>query len=94
MSALIRTLLRRLGELITNPATGRLSTSDTMVLGAFLVASFVIVWVTVTGHLEEWHLAAYLGAFVFQSQASKFAAIKRDKAKLEVGDAVNPQTGA
>ncbi|HEJ7999679.1 TPA: hypothetical protein SMI16_005163, partial [Serratia liquefaciens] len=49
---------------------------------------------TVTGHLEEWHLAAYLGAFVFQSQASKFAAIKRDKAKLEVGDAVNPQTGA
>ncbi|STU58667.1 Uncharacterised protein [Klebsiella pneumoniae subsp. ozaenae] len=65
MSALISTLLRRLGELITNPATGRLSTSDTMVLGAFLVASFVIVWVTVTGHLEEWHLGRLPGRVRF-----------------------------
>lgn len=87
----LRKALCRLGELVTNPGTGRLSTSDTMVLGAFLVASFVLVWVTVTGHLEEWHLAAYLGAFVFQSQASKYVAIKRDKAKLETSDATNAQ---
>jgi hypothetical protein len=44
------------------------------------VASIVLIWVTAAGHLEEWLYVAYLGAFVFQSQASKHVAIKRDKA--------------
>lgn len=69
----------RLLELITNPATGRLSTSDTTLMGAFLVSSFCMLWVTVIGRLEEWYLMAYLGAFVIQSQASKYAAFRRDK---------------
>ncbi|HFP8669981.1 TPA: hypothetical protein ACHWKL_003619 [Providencia stuartii] len=30
------------------------------------------------GRLEEWYLLAYLGAFVIQSQASKYAAFRRD----------------
>lgn len=77
----LRTLfLNRLAELVTNPATGRLSTSDTTLVGTFLVASIVLIWVTAAGHLEEWLYVAYLGAFVFQSQASKHVAIKRDKA--------------
>jgi len=74
-------------QLISNPATGRLSTSDTTLFGAFLVSSFIIVWVTVNGHLEEWHVAAYLAAWVFHSQASKRAAIKRDQ---EVKPDANP----
>lgn len=37
-----------LRDLVTNPATGRLSTSDTIVFLAFLVSSFVLVWITVT----------------------------------------------
>ncbi|VFS40941.1 Uncharacterised protein [Serratia liquefaciens] len=93
MSALISTLLRRLGELITNPATGRLSTSDTMVLGAFLGG--VVRYRLGYGDRSLGRVApaAYLGAFVFQSQASKFVAIKRDKAKAGGGDAVNSQSG-
>ena len=48
----LRTLfLSRLAELVTNPATGRLSTSDTTLVGAFLVASIVLIWVTAAGHL-------------------------------------------
>lgn len=74
-------------DLVSNPVTGRLSTSDTTLFGAFLVSSFVLVWVTVTGHLEEWHVAAYLAAWVFHSQASKRAAIKRDQ---EVKPDANP----
>lgn len=74
-------------QLITNPSTGRLSTSDTTLFGAFLVSSFVLVWSTVTGHLEEWQVAAYLAAWVFQSQASKHVAIKRDR---EVKSDANP----
>lgn len=69
----------KLLQLISNPSTGRLSTSDTTLFGAFLVSSFVLVWTTVTGHLEEWHVAAYLAAWVFQSQASKHVAIKRER---------------
>lgn len=66
-------------QLISNPATSRLSTSDTTLFGAFLVSSFALLWTTVTGHLEEWHVAAYLAAWVFHSQASKRVAIKRDQ---------------
>lgn len=70
--------LTSLNDLITNPGSGRLSTSDTIVLGAFLVSSFVLMWVAITrtdipGELY-W---AYLGAWVAQSQASKHMSIKR-----------------
>lgn len=78
MPALMR-LFRPLKELITNPASGRLSTSDTTLVGAFLVTSFVLIWNAVAGHIEEWMFAAYIGAWVVQNQVSKHMAIKRDK---------------
>ncbi|KNC89915.1 hypothetical protein [Trabulsiella odontotermitis] len=67
-------------ELISNPASGRLSTSDTIVLGAFLVSSFVLVWVTVRHEEIPGELfLTYLGAWVAQCQASKHMSIKRDR---------------
>lgn len=72
-----------LRELITNPASGRLSTSDTTLFGAFLVSSFVLLWVTVSGHLQEWLFAAYLGAWVLQSQGAKWQAMNRTKPNKE-----------
>lgn len=80
-----------LGELITNPSSGRLSTSDTIILGAFLISSFVLVWVTVTRTEIATELYwAYLGAWVAQSQASKHMSIKRAREVNNVGD--NPET--
>ncbi|WP_347253472.1 hypothetical protein [Leminorella grimontii] len=68
----------RLKELIASP-TGRLSTSDTILMGAFLVSSFAMIWETLCGRLAEWHIAAYLGAWVIQSQGAKWQALKRDR---------------
>lgn len=77
----------RLTELFINPASGRLSTSDTMIIGAFLVSSFVLVWVTVNNTAPPDGLyLAYIGAWVAQSQASKHMSIRRAK---EVPDVVS-----
>lgn len=83
--------LTSLRDLISNPASGRLSTSDFIVLGAFLVSSFVLIWVTVTrtdipGEL----LLTYLGAWVAQSQASKHMSIRRAREVPHVG--ISPET--
>ncbi|MBK0413612.1 hypothetical protein JD974_04255 [Chromobacterium haemolyticum] len=67
-----------LRDLITNPATGRLSTSDSTLVGAFLASTLALLYATVTGQLSEWLFVGYLAAWVTQSQASKRAAIARD----------------
>lgn len=80
-----------LRDLISNPASGRLSTSDSIVLGAFLVSSFVLIWVTVKHTDVPGELyVTYLGAWVAQSQASKHMSIKR--AKEVPGVVSNPET--
>lgn len=82
-----------LRDLITNPSSGRLSTSDTIVLLAFLVSSFVLLWLTVTRTESPVELyLAYLGAWVAQSQASKHMSIKRAREVPHVGTGPeNPQ---
>lgn len=76
---MIKRILARLAELIENPASGRLSTSDTTLVGAFIVSSTVVCWLAVTGTLTEWALGAYLAAWVAQNQTSKLNALKRDR---------------
>lgn len=69
-----------LRDLISNPASGRLSTSDTTTLGAFLVTSFVLVWSTIkNGEVSEGLYLAYIGGWVAQSQISKHFSIKRSR---------------
>ncbi|HHA1743088.1 TPA: DUF2644 domain-containing protein [Enterobacter roggenkampii] len=82
-----------LRDLVTNPATGRLSTSDTIVFLAFLVSSFVLVWLTVTRPETPGELyLTYLGAWVAQSQASKHMSIKRAREVRDVGSSSeNPE---
>ncbi|WOA52517.1 DUF2644 domain-containing protein [Dickeya solani] len=70
----------KLSDLVTNPKSGRLSTSDTIVFLAFLATTGVLLFCTYTNQLTEWLFMAYLAAWVTQSQASKYHAIKRDKA--------------
>lgn len=72
-------LIPRLAELITNPASGRLSTSDTLVVGAFVATTLALVWYTLTSQLTEWLFIGYLAAWVTQNQASKWSSIKRDR---------------
>lgn len=72
-------LKERLLQLLTNPGSGRLSTSDTLLAGAFIASTLVLVYCTLSGHLTEWLFVGYLGAWVTQNQASKQAAIKRDR---------------
>ncbi|MCX9038842.1 DUF2644 domain-containing protein [Citrobacter portucalensis] len=83
--------LSSLRDLISNPASGRLSTSDSIVLGAFLVSSFVLIWTTVTRADVPGELfLTYLGAWVAQSQASKHMSIKRAREVPHVGS--SPET--
>ncbi|QBH95479.1 hypothetical protein EKN56_03090 [Limnobaculum zhutongyuii] len=65
-------------QLITNP-NGRMSTSDTLVVSAFISSTLVLLYSTFKGDLTEWLFLGYISAWVAQSQASKQAAIKRDR---------------
>ncbi len=76
----------KLLELIQNPESRRLSTSDSALFVALLISSFVLVWVTVTGKVEEWLYVAYLTAWVVQSQGSKQAALQHYKARKAAKD--------
>lgn len=68
-----------LKQLISNPETGRLSTSDTTLMGAFIASTGVLLWCAYSGQVDEWLFIGYLTAWVAQNQASKQAAIKRDR---------------
>ncbi|EBC4877346.1 hypothetical protein C2W27_14460 [Salmonella enterica] len=68
----------RLVELVTNPATGRLSASDCAIVGAFLATTAVLVWRGLSAApLDDWLFLGYLAAWVTHSQASKFQAFRR-----------------
>lgn len=67
-----------LKQLITNPR-GHLSTSDTMLCGAFVASTAVLLWYAWLGRMDEWLYIGYLTAWVFNTQASKQASIKRDR---------------
>ncbi|CFB70771.1 TPA: hypothetical protein U5E00_002360 [Yersinia enterocolitica] len=83
-------ILKTLKELITNPSSGRLSTSDTTLVGAFIVSSLAVAWATVTGQSSDVVLGLYLGAWVTQSQVSKHQALKRDKELTSGSNAETP----
>ncbi|WP_145538196.1 hypothetical protein [Yersinia alsatica] len=71
-------MLTNLKQLISNPQ-GHLSTSDTMVCGAFVASTVVLLLYAWRGTLSEWLFLGYLSAWVFNTQASKLASIKRDR---------------
>ena len=71
--------MKKIIELITNPATGRLSSSDCAVCLSFVVSSIVVLYQCFNYQQNELLLGTYLAAWVAQSQASKRAAIKRDR---------------
>ncbi len=71
--------MKKIIELITNPATGRLSSSDCAICLAFVVSSIVVLYQCFNYQQNELLLGTYLAAWVAQSQASKRAAIKRDR---------------
>ncbi len=72
-------LSKKLLQLITNESSQRLSTSDTLIVAAFVASTFTLIYCTFKGELTEWLYIGYLGAWVAQSQASKQAAIKRSR---------------
>ncbi len=78
--------MKKIIELITNPATGRLSSSDCAVCLSFVVSTVVILWQCFNYEPSELLLSAYLAAWVTQSQTSKRAAIQRDKLKGDSDD--------
>ncbi|AXF76832.1 hypothetical protein LU631_12765 [Erwinia tracheiphila] len=74
-------MLTNLKQLISNP-DGHLSTSDTMLCGAFIASTAVLLCSAWQGNLDEWLYIGYLTAWVINTQASKQASIKRHR---EVG---------
>lgn len=65
-------------EIITTPQ-GRISTSDTTLVGAFLVSSIVLIWCAATRQMNDLLFGAYLGAWVAHSGVSRFGAIKQNQ---------------
>lgn len=76
-------IIRGLSQLIINPGSNRVSTSDTLLVGAFIASTVVLIYSAFKCELTEWLYIGYLGAWVAQCQASKQASIKRDR---EVGN--------
>jgi hypothetical protein len=50
-----------------------------MVCGAFVASTVVLLLYAWRGTLSEWLFLGYLSAWVFNTQASKLASIKRDR---------------
>lgn len=71
--------MKKIIELITNPKTGKLSSSDCAICLAFVVSSIVVLYQCFNYQQNELLLGTYLAAWVAQSQASKRAAINRDR---------------
>lgn len=71
--------MKKIIELITNPKTGKLSSSDCAICLAFVVSSIAVLYQCFNYQQNELLLGTYLAAWVAQSQASKRAAIKRDR---------------
>lgn len=71
-------------ELITNPETNRVSTSDTTLIGAWLISSLVLIVMACRGQVDEWLYVGYMAAWVTQNQASKRVALTRTK--MEQGE--------
>jgi hypothetical protein len=72
----------RLLEIITNPQ-GRVSTSDSTLVGAFLVSSVVLIWCAATHQMNDLLFGAYLGAWVAHSGVSRFGALQQDRINKE-----------
>ncbi|EKN3986568.1 TPA: hypothetical protein ACJTCA_002576 [Yersinia enterocolitica] len=83
-------IMKTLKELITNPSSGRLSTSDTTLVGAFIVSSLALLWATIFGQSGDIWFSLYLAAWVTQNQASKYQALKRDKELSSGNNAETP----
>lgn len=52
-----------LDDLIIDPATNRISKAAAVLMGAFGLSSWVIIYLTVTGKFDNTAFAAYLAAF-------------------------------
>lgn len=68
--------MNRFLELITNPTTGRLSTSDFTLLAAFLVSAVIVLFHTFTDQLNEWEFGLFLGVWAAQRGAAKLTAMR------------------
>lgn len=78
-------MLNNLKQLVSNPE-GRLSTSDTLLCGAFIASTVVLLWFAWLGKMDEFLFIGYLTAWVVNTQASKQASIKRDREREVNGD--------
>ena len=68
-----------LTDLITNPATGKLSQTRVWANVAYTAATFVIVKTAIMGNLQSDLLFVYLLATTVHGGLSKYLALKRDK---------------
>lgn len=78
-------LIRAVREMLTDPQTGKLSASEAMTVGAFLVSSVIVLSDTFTHALTEYEFVGYLAVWALHSQATRLVSLQRDK--TEPGDA-------
>ncbi|MGL9774699.1 MAG: hypothetical protein ACR5LG_14145 [Sodalis sp. (in: enterobacteria)] len=69
-------MMARLAELVTNPER-RLSTSDVIIVGAFLVSSLVVLGCAWSRQETDLALGVYLGARVTHGDVARFSAGRR-----------------
>lgn len=83
-------MMARLVELVTNPE-GRLSTSDVIIVGAFLVSSLVVLGCAWSRQETDLTLGVYLGSWVTHGGVARFSAGRRAR-KQEDADAAVTRT--
>ncbi|MEN3259873.1 hypothetical protein AAH678_14175 [Sodalis endosymbiont of Spalangia cameroni] len=79
-------MMARLAELVTNPE-GRLSTSDVIIVGAFLISSLVVLGCAWASQETDLTLGVYLGSWVTHGGVARFSAGRRSRQRERADDA-------
>ncbi|MGL9774740.1 MAG: hypothetical protein ACR5LG_14420 [Sodalis sp. (in: enterobacteria)] len=74
-----------MAELVTNPE-GRLSTSDVIIVGAFLVSSLLVLGCAWSRQETDLTLGVYLSAWVTHGDVARFSTARRARKQGNADD--------
>lgn len=67
-------------ELLTDPKTGKLSASEVMTLGAFMVSSVIVLDAAFTHDMTEYLFVGYLAVWALHCHATRLISLTQGKA--------------
>ena len=72
-------------DLLIDSDSNKLSDSKFRLNMAFVLTSFVLIYLTLNGKLTEWYVTAFLGAWVVDRWSSRNASVQHQRVNRECG---------